>query len=134
MLWSLYAWYKLYRRLRVKQRLSGQGGGRRISYRKWNFGSAASGIIPTIYDIFIFLIILSRIRGLRGSGFDDRIYWTFIQLVATVHKSLSDTLSSYDWTLHRNYPDFRLNRQNQSQNYFTTGGLPPISSSWCQAP
>jgi hypothetical protein len=22
----------------------------------------------------------------------------------------------------------------QSENYFTTGGLPPISSSWCQAP
>jgi hypothetical protein len=24
--------------------------------------------------------------------------------------------------------------QSQSQIYFTTGGLPPISSSWCQAP
>jgi hypothetical protein len=33
-------------------------------------------------------------------GFDDRIYWTFIQQVTTVHKSLSDTLSSSsDWTL-----------------------------------
>jgi hypothetical protein len=27
------------------------------------------------------------------SGFDDRIYWTFIQLATAVHKSLSDTLS-----------------------------------------
>jgi hypothetical protein len=25
-------------------------------------------------------------------------------------------------------------RDRQSQNYFTTGGLPPISSSWWQAP
>jgi hypothetical protein len=24
--------------------------------------------------------------------------------------------------------------RGQSQSYFTTGGLPPISSSWCQAP
>jgi hypothetical protein len=24
-------------------------------------------------------------------GFDDRIYWTFIQLVTTFHKSLSST-------------------------------------------
>jgi hypothetical protein len=36
-----------------------------------------------------------------GIGFYDRIYWTFIQLVTTVHISLSDALSSSsDWTLH----------------------------------
>jgi hypothetical protein len=35
-----------------------------------------------------------------GFGFDDLIYWTFMKLVTTVHQSVSDTLSSSDWTLH----------------------------------
>jgi hypothetical protein len=29
-----------------------------------------------------------------GFGFDDRIYWTFIQLITTFYISLSDPLSS----------------------------------------
>jgi hypothetical protein len=58
---------------------------------------------------------LSDVSGLcvtnkTSVGFDYRIYWTFTQLVATVHKSLSDTLSSsFDRTLHGNYSDFQLN-------------------------
>jgi hypothetical protein len=37
----------------------------------------------------------------RSFVFGDRIYWTFTQLVTTVHKSLFDTLSSSsDWTFH----------------------------------
>jgi hypothetical protein len=32
------------------------------------------------------------------------------------------------------YSPWKLQSQNQSHSYFTTGGLPPISSSWRQAP
>jgi hypothetical protein len=45
-----------------------------------------------------------------GFGFDHRIYWTFIQMVTTVHRSLPDILSSSsDWRLHGNYSHFQLN-------------------------
>jgi hypothetical protein len=47
--------------------------------------------------------------NMTGLEFDDQIYWAYIQLFMTVHKSLSDTLSSSDWTFHANYSDFQLN-------------------------
>jgi hypothetical protein len=75
-----------------------------------------------------------------GFGFEDRIYWTRIQLVKTVHKSLSDTLSSsFDWTLHGNYSDFQLNSQSSRvessrvESYVTTYNMPVVFS-WNKAP
>jgi hypothetical protein len=47
-----------------------------------------------------------------GFGFVDRIYCTFVQLITTVHKSLS---CSSDWALHGNYSDLQLNCQSESK-------------------
>jgi hypothetical protein len=47
------------------------------------------------------IYIYCRVSGVcvtnkTGFGFYDRIYWTFLKLVTTDHKSLSDTLLSSD--------------------------------------
>jgi hypothetical protein len=62
----------------------------------------------------------------------------------TAHKIKSSFLVTNLSSLTLNYNDDCLtnelvddsstNESRQSQSYFTTGGLPPISSSWRQAP
>jgi hypothetical protein len=65
-----------------------------------------------IVSLFLNTVSVIHVSGVcvtdkTGFGFDDRIYWTFIQLITTVHRSV--TLSSSDWTLQWNYFDFQLN-------------------------
>jgi hypothetical protein len=78
---------------------------------------------------------MSRVAWLirRFLWYNDRIYWTFVQVVTRAHKSLSDTLSSSsDWTLHRTI--LTSNRTvNSSQSCVTSDGQ-SASLFWCQAP
>jgi hypothetical protein len=74
-----------------------------------------------------------------GFGFDDRIYWTCLQQF-TNHYLLHCYLLRLDTrlltTLHYSIVVLRCTPSvliYQRQSYFTTGDLPPISSSWCQA-
>jgi hypothetical protein len=60
-----------------------------------------------------------------GFQFDDRIYWTLIQLVIIFHKSLSSTGHYTDLLLHYYW--------RQIQSHIATDGQ-PVSKSWCRAP
>jgi hypothetical protein len=83
-----------------------------------------------------------------GFGFDDRIYWTSIQLVTTVHYPTHchllrvDTLDCwphfttplYSLVLLQSSPELRLTTfSSQIQSYVTTV-TQSASLSWCQAP
>jgi hypothetical protein len=66
-----------------------------------------------------------------GFGFDDRIYWTFTQVVTTVHKSPSDTLSSSSTGHFRLPPHFTtsllrctLSRRLAVSSYNSTARTP----------
>jgi hypothetical protein len=56
------------------------------------------------YPGFAWLIIM-------GFGFDDRIYWTFVQQVKKFTNHYLTLSFSSDWALHGNYSDFQLNCQ-----------------------
>jgi hypothetical protein len=67
-----------------------------------------------------------------GFGFDDQIYWTFMQTVTTFHKSISSTeySSSSDHTTLIHYSTTKVTVKVTLR--LTAGQS--VSQSWCRAP
>jgi hypothetical protein len=83
-------------------------------------------------------------RTIMGSGFDGWIYKHFFTIKMNYNSSQSKTvwLAPFLTGLRvSSLPLWRMKNlsrmkyaERQSQSYFTTGGVPPISLSWCQTP
>jgi hypothetical protein len=63
-----------------------------------------------------------------------RVYWFRSEWICNMFRLVTRTVSYSNWTTWPLCTVPTSQSQSQSQSYFTTGGLPPISSSWRQAP
>jgi hypothetical protein len=75
-----------------------------------------------------------------GFGLDDWVYWQHLLQILVITINYKNSIFSrtlLPW-LPRSLPILvlvlQLTSESESQSHFTTGGLPPISSSWSQAP